>query len=265
METNVTVRDLRQRVADPPFPALRRSPAAAETAHDFRNCHAARALPLLRSGIDRAGAIRHAERALGEPGCSEDLNCTWIAVVTLITAAATVSADAHLRHLERTGRFAHLTEGVDAVSLLRARCDVLRGRQNHAQSVLSRIIRTSLQPELRQIALAWLTYSLIDDGQVTEAAALLTTYEVDRQLQGRFTFRPLLLMARGMVRFATGYTDSGIEDILSCGQELTDWGVNNPALLPWRACLLKTTPAIGRRIPERERCPEELADGAHLM
>jgi DNA-binding CsgD family transcriptional regulator len=254
----VPTADLRQRATALPFPALRRSPGTAETAHDFRNCHAARALPLLRSGVDRTGATRHAEKALADPECSADLHCTWIALLTLIFGAATVSADAHLHRLERTGEFAHLAEGADMLSLLRTRCDALLGHQNEVQGTLSRLVRTSVQPELRQIALVWLVHSLIDRGQSTEAASLLATCEVDRQLQRRSTFRPILLMARGTVRIATGRTDSGIEDILSCGQELTSWGVTNPALLPWRAFLVKTAASTGRKIPGHLR-QEELA------
>ncbi|HUQ55894.1 helix-turn-helix transcriptional regulator [Lentzea sp.] len=240
--------------APPALPAMR---FASGESH--ATCHATTALTLVRAGTDRPAAIRYAEASLDDPGCAAHVSCTWTSLITLLAAAAPHALDARLHELERSSHLAERVGGEVVVELLRARCDFLLGQQDRARTVLTRVVADrATAPDLRCLALAWLTHNLVAAKQHTAARRLLEEHDIERLLARRTAYRPQLLMARGAMHTGAGRFARGIEDFQEAGRALMAAGVHNPALVTWRPPIVKAALRLGNRDLATRMATEEL-------
>ncbi|MFE2513514.1 AAA family ATPase [Streptomyces naganishii] len=128
----------------------------------------------------------------------------------------------------------------------------LPGAAHHARAALSLI---SLQSWGIGIALplSTLIQAEIGMGRPDEAMALL------EQPVPETLFGTLLglqyLRARGRCHLATGRYHAAVEDFLTCGRLMQEWGVDAPELVPWRIDAAEAWLALGE--PERARALAE--------
>ncbi|MFI0408231.1 AAA family ATPase [Actinomadura sp. 3N508] len=94
-----------------------------------------------------------------------------------------------------------------------------------------------------------------EQGRYKEAAELLRT-PVPRATF-RTPFALLYLWARGRYHLATGDLYAALSDFRSCGQIMGRWGVDLPALIPWRTDLAEAYRRLGRAETAREHARDQ--------
>jgi DNA-binding CsgD family transcriptional regulator len=99
--------------------------------------------------------------------------------------------------------------------------------------------------------------SLLEQGRVEEAAAVLSGYRYDCEDPADYP-TAMLLQARGRLRIAAGAPREGVSDLLRCGRRMTELGVVSPSLLPWRSHAALGHLALGERDRALPLAAEEL-------
>lgn len=95
---------------------------------------------------------------------------------------------------------------------------------------------TATQMITRGFATSWLTYGLIDTGELANADALLA--ENAELFQRGVSSVNYLFSARGQLRLAQGRLDEAVADLQECGRRLATSGSHGPAACRWRAPLV---------------------------
>lgn len=101
------------------------------------------------------------------------------------------------------------------------------------------------------MCLARLIDALVDTGKWEEATTALESVRLTEEVK-RSAPATALLVSRGRLQIATGQTAAGIQDLQRAGKNLTEWRINNPAVVAWR-----TEIALGlirRGEPMRAKC-----------
>jgi DNA-binding CsgD family transcriptional regulator len=169
-------------------------------------------------GVDR-------ERAVEIAADCADYADLWDATSILLHADEPALALACCERVERR------TPRHGAVfTLLRTRITAANGgfRAAHpmARAVLDEPV---LSNRMRHFATAELARALVGAGQLDAAAEVLRPDVPDTDEA------PYLLAARAALHVAAGRPRQGFDDYLECGRRLTEQGVPNPAVLPWRS------------------------------
>ncbi len=107
------------------------------------------------------------------------------------------------------------------------------------------------------VAPAFLCESLIDRGDLDEAAGILSAYEMDERGHGNPAY-DLLFHARGRLRAEQGDLDGASADFTRAGESQEAWGAKNPSLLPWRSSISAVVLKQGDRDRASELAGEEL-------
>ncbi len=181
--------------------------------------HLFRAVQAANRGAGRAGAVDTALRVLTSAE-SPDASAFWQAVVVLVHADEI--ALAHL-HWARAGHDS------DVHDLLGAQIVLRRGDPRAAVRLLDGTLGRGVRPRLRAVAHAWLVLALVEAGELDRARAVLETG------RGAGTDTAELHFARGRLLLAEGQDTAALNEFLDCGRQLAEWGVVNPAVLPWRS------------------------------
>ena len=66
------------------------------------------------------------------------------------------------------------------------------------------------------------------------------------------------LRARGIYHLATGRVQAAVSDFQTCGDMMTGWGIDLPALIPWRTDLAQAYLLLGRHRRSRQLAQEQL-------
>lgn len=90
------------------------------------------------------------------------------------------------------------------------------------------------QAALIYVVLANLVLALTDSGFHNDALTALERSELNGNMP-EGCGPAVLLLARGRLRCASDQTDAGIQDLIACGRQLTEQGITNPAIAPWRS------------------------------
>ncbi|MDX8149243.1 LuxR C-terminal-related transcriptional regulator [Lentzea sp. BCCO 10_0061] len=164
-----------------------------------------RAVQAVNRGTGRAEASGIAQRVLAA-GEVLDAGAFWQAVTVLV----------HVGEVGLAHRHWAAAAGHD---LLGGRIMLLRGDPRAAVRLLE-----GVRP--RGVAVAWLALALTETGEFGRAHAVLETEHPDSAE---------LCFARGRLLLAQGQSALALDEFLNCGRLLAEWGVVNPAVLPWRS------------------------------
>jgi DNA-binding CsgD family transcriptional regulator len=81
---------------------------------------------------------------------------------------------------------------------------------------------------------------LLERGQLADAAAIVEKYPIDSNAD-HLMLQPVIA-ARGRLRIAQGNAPKGISDLLTAGEWLDRWPIQNPSVVPWRSTLAAALP-----------------------
>lgn len=126
-----------------------------------------------------------------------------------------------------------------------------------ARQALELSVGSPTQLITRGFSAAWLTYALIDTGDLAEADELLT--EETALFERGVSSVPYLHSARGRLRLAQGRFDDAVEDLRECGRLHAAHGAHGPAVCPWRAPLALALLGRGERDRARTLAAEAIA------
>ena len=201
------------------------------------DCAAATAAALLAAGENWTGAVQAAELALSAPACRENAHCVFRALGTLVCAGELVAADSYSLALleERPG------DRVLEEHVLLARACVAR-RTGDLERCTS-LVAGARHDDVRPLALLWEVELLVARGDPRAAEASLVG--VDALVEARHPASPLLLAAKAVAAMAADRPGDALAVFLECGRALTEAGVVNPAVLPWRSLASRAALACG--------------------
>ncbi|MFI1369209.1 LuxR C-terminal-related transcriptional regulator [Streptomyces griseochromogenes] len=215
-------------------------------------------------GLDRPNVVRHATESLRDPRPGMAQSPYHLALLSLLYADALGNADAALRQLETNavGKGSHCDRA--AVMLLRGvalrmsgNLDTALNRFRTAYSLLD--AWSAGNPTREGIwCLARTAETLVEQGGTEEANELLAQRGLLGELPDQVHYN-WVLFARGRIHMALGDHEGALRDLLECGYSLTEWGMDNPAVLPWRSQAASSCLALGDRRRARELAEQELA------
>ncbi|GAA4056837.1 LuxR C-terminal-related transcriptional regulator [Actinomadura miaoliensis] len=203
------------------------------------------AVRLANQGVNREEVVRLATHVLATPAW-RDVGTFWHAVVALAYADELDEAHEQCERAVRAADWTATSRHRDALTLLRARLAWLRGAPDTAAGLLADAAVRGVHPQFSRLATAWRVAALIDLGELDRAHGLLMECDVDGQDAGVGT-RVELLAARGGLHFAAGRVELAGDDFRACGRILLEWGVVNPAVVPWRSRAALCAHLLGRK------------------
>ncbi|EMF00387.1 AAA family ATPase [Streptomyces mobaraensis NBRC 13819 = DSM 40847] len=225
---------------------------------------ALRAVHAVRAGEDRAGAVRYAREALAAGGDGGTATVLWYGCRTLIhadelTEAATWCGRYRPVRGARPGRWTDV-----AVDLLRATVRRVRGDLPGVIEMLAPLTEPlctepGASHVLARLAVAALIEAGAMAGDTDTARTLLTRWGLDGEQRPRQDTVGVLA-ARAVLRSRTGEVPGAVEDWYTAGRMLTELGVRNPAVLPWRSRAAHLLAAEGETAEAARLARAELED-----
>jgi DNA-binding CsgD family transcriptional regulator len=94
------------------------------------------------------------------------------------------------------------------------------------------------------IVSSFVVRALIDRGELAQATSLLADHGLTGELPPSWPHN-LVRHARGCLHAATGDHAAAARDLLAAGEHADQWGIPNPAILPWRSDAALSLAAIG--------------------
>ncbi|EME54950.1 Transcriptional regulator [Amycolatopsis decaplanina DSM 44594] len=144
------------------------------------------------------------------------------------------------------------------LTVLRARVAALSGDSVTAVRLLLPVIADGVGDQFTEVAVAWAIEALVDLGDFDRADDLMRAHTFSGNLDA-VVDRAEVLAARGLLKRAIGQPESAYEDFIACGRELAEWGVTNPAVIPWRSRAALCAAAAGRETLALPLAEEELS------
>ncbi len=199
------------------------------------------------AGADAPSVVTRARQALDKLGRGD---VPWLALMfalqPLIWADELDAADGHCESILNQ----HQTGTLSRMVALAVRADIAyrRGLATRAGSLATAALRL-VPPAAKAAGAAGLPLSallevLVEQGQVDEADQKIRQLGFDSDIQQSW-HGALILAARARVRAARGDARGALGDLLSCGELLSSWDSDNPAVLPWRSRAAQTALVLG--------------------
>ncbi|SEP14525.1 helix-turn-helix transcriptional regulator [Amycolatopsis saalfeldensis] len=203
--------------------------------------HALRAIAMANSGEDRDQVIREAGFVLRSPG-RHDVLSFWYAVMALVHAGETGLAGEHCDRVLATPGPDTLAEFAFA---LRGRLAWLQGEPAAAAEILDQALERGPAPRLRDLLVAWSTAAHTSRGDLDAAYRRMLDHVCGESF-AHSEDKAELLAALGDLELAAERHDLARTAFLECGRLLTEHGVRNPAVVPWRSRAALCAHASGR-------------------
>jgi DNA-binding CsgD family transcriptional regulator len=108
------------------------------------------------------------------------------------------------------------------------------------------------------MSVATLVQVLIERGQLAAAREEFARAGDDHWRHGNLQMH-LCFYARGLLSLAEGSIAQGLDEILDAGQRQIEWGMANPANMPWRSTAALACAALGNRDRAHDLAEEEVA------
>ncbi|GAA3533102.1 hypothetical protein GCM10022222_15590 [Amycolatopsis ultiminotia] len=218
--------------------------ARAAAAEPPERDHALRAIAMANSGENRDLVIREAVFVLRSPG-RQDVLSFWYAAMALVHAGETGLAEECCDRMlcgRRTG-----TPGAPAefALALRGRLAWLHGDPATAIEMLADALERDPEPRLRDLLVAWSITAHVSRGELDAAYRRMLDHLCCESYSGSDD-KPALLAALGELELAAERYEVARTAFLECGRLLTECGVRNPAVLPWRSRAALCANASGR-------------------
>ena len=220
--------------------------------------HAQLAIETAAAGVDREAAILHA-RAVLDAAPELTLGASTLPEAALVLTFAGCPDEAWranqacLTAAQRLG----WPLGIATASTCAALTALHLGWISEALASARGAIPPGTDVALTPITIAFLIEALIERGDAAGACEELSEHGLDGELPLIWPTTPLLL-ARGRLRAASGDHARAIEDLLATGERVAAWGVDNPAMTPWRSRAAISLAAVGERSEATRLAAEEL-------
>ncbi|MBZ4323921.1 AAA family ATPase, partial [Streptomyces huiliensis] len=257
------------RLDDPPAgetdsAAASETPEVSEAPDTAGRPAALRAVHAVRTGEDRTDAVRYAREALAAGGESGTATVLWYGCRALIHADELTEAVTWCGRYRpvggaRPGRWTDV-----AVDLLRATVRRVQGDLPGVTEMLAPLAEPlcaepAASHVLTRLAVAALIEAGATAGDTDTARTLLTRWGLDREQPPRQD-TVAVLAARAVLRARTGEVPGAVEDWYAAGRALTELGVRNPAVLPWRSRAAHLLAAEGETAEAARLARAELDD-----
>jgi len=210
--------------------------SAAPGAPGAPDVQAAQALVTVLTGTADEGTVSRAEQLLeGDAEPSRDrLRAVWMAMLSVIYAdRLEIAATWCDRLLARDGQedraWALLSTQGALIALRQGLLDVAADRARAALSYYASCHGWCVELGL---TLATLVEAYTAMGEYDVAAGHLRHPVPSALFQTRAGLH--YLFARGRHHLATGHLHAALGDFMACGERMTRWGIDSPALVPWR-------------------------------
>jgi DNA-binding CsgD family transcriptional regulator len=134
--------------------------------------------------------------------------------------------------------------------------DVARA-EGGARATVEFVAREGWGPDALSFPLTFLVEALVERGLADEAMSQLATADMLDDLPEFWGYTPLLA-ARARLHLAEHRPWPAIDDLRECGRRTVAWGIDNPAVIPWRGALARALVEVGEDAEARRLAEEEL-------
>ena len=205
------------------------------------------AIEACAAGDDAEVAAGHARRAIAAPEAlagPADASLLPEVVGVLVFAERYADADAALLRMQKTSRGSGWVLSAAATSTVASVAAAQRGAIADAAALASEAVRTAGETWIGVVGFAHLLSARVERDDATGAWRSIVDRGVDGPLPEAWS-SAVLLHHRARVAAALGDLDSAIADLRHSGELATVWGVENPAMMPWRSQLAVALAARG--------------------
>ena len=194
-----------------------------------------------RSGSRPRSTVIAAPEALAGPA---DASLLPEVVGVLVFAERYADADAALLRMQETSRGSGWVLSAAATSTVASIAAAQRGAVADASALASEAVRSGGETWIGVVGFAHLLSALVERDDAAGAWRSVVDQGVDGPLPQAWS-SAVLLQHRARVAAALGDLDGAIADLCQSGELATVWGVENPAMMPWRSQLALALAARG--------------------
>jgi DNA-binding CsgD family transcriptional regulator len=222
--------------------------------------HANLAIELAAAGEDRDQAVWNARQALS--ALPRLMSASAAALPE--TLSVLLFADHAMEARDAAGQWLQLTQeqgSEPAVATAMGLASLLRlygGQVSEAVAFGQQGIAGTPNIWISTITSSFVVRALVERGELENAHSLLASLGLTGDLIATWPHN-LVRHARGCLRAAVGDHPKAAEDLLKAGELAQQWGIPNPAILPWRSAAALSLAALGDRQTADRLCAEEIA------
>ncbi len=219
------------------------------------------AIEACAGGDDAGVAAGHARRAIAAPEAlagPADASLLPEVVGVLVFAERYADADAALVRMQEISRGSGWVLSAAATSTVAAVAAAQRGAVADALALASEAVRSGGETWIGVVGFAHLLSALVERDDAAGAWRSVVDRGVDGPLPEAWS-SAVLLHHRARVAAALGDLDSAIADLRQSGELAAVWGVENPAMMPWRSQLAVALAARGELVEAQRLASVELA------
>jgi DNA-binding CsgD family transcriptional regulator len=240
------------------WPVLDRLQARADAGEDLDpQLHANLAIELAAAGVQRERAVHHARAALGSMPQLMARTPTALAEAVAVLLHAGVTGEAREQAQAWLGlaqRQGWLLSSCLAASL----ASYVALHDGDVRQTLAYGQQAAVGGEwISVITTAFMILALIDRGAADQAGAMLEAGGLGGQLGATWPYT-VARWARGCLHAAAGDHAAAVSDLQAAGELAERWGIQNPALIPWRSDAALSLAALGDRREASRLCAQEI-------
>ena len=221
--------------------------------------HANLAIELAAAGRERDRAVRHARQALTQ--IPQLMTVSTAALPETISvqlfadqaAEARAAASTWLQLATQQGSEPAAATASGLMSLLA----LYGGDVSEAVAFGQQGIAGTPNIWISTITSSFVVRALVERSELAGARALLDSLALARDLPPTWPHN-LVRHARGCLHAAAGDHAAAVADLLQAGELADQWGIPNPAILPWRSAAALSLSALGDGQAARRLCTEEI-------
>lgn len=220
--------------------------------------HANLAIELAATGHDRDGAVQNAREALtalprlmsaSAAALPETLSVMLFADHAIEVRAA---ADEWLRLAQQQGSQPAVATVASFMSLM----SLYGGEISQAVAFGQQGIAGTPNIWISTITCSFVVRALVERDELGDAQALLAAFDLAGDLAPTWPHN-LVRHARGCLHAAAGDHATAAGDLLKAGDLAEQWGIPNPAIMPWRSAAAISLKSIGDMQAASRLCAEE--------
>jgi DNA-binding CsgD family transcriptional regulator len=241
-------------------PLLARIQARAAAGRELEpELHANLAIELAAAGTDRERAVWHAREAVkAMPVLMSASTAALPETISVLLFAghageARAAAQAWLQLAQQQGSQPSAAVPAALMSLIL----MYMGEAGPAVAFGQQAIAGTGNVWISTITSAFVVQALADRGEIGQAGDLLAGAGLSGELPPTWPHN-LVRHARGCLHAAAGDHLAAIGDLLKAGELAEQWGICNPAIMPWRSAAALSLAARGDRSRARQLCAAEI-------
>ena len=219
------------------------------------------AIEACAAGDDAEVAAGHARAAIAAPEAlagPADASLLPEVVGVLVFSERYAEADAALARMQETSRGSGWVLSAAATSTVASIAAAQRGAVADASALAAEAVRSGGDTWIGVVGFAHLLSALVERDDAAGAWRSVVDRGVDGPLPHAWS-SAVLLHHRARVAAALGDLDRAIADLRQSGELATVWGVENPAMMPWRSQLAVALAARGELVEAQRLASVELA------